>query len=149
MHISWVVLQVWKPPTKWKMLTTWWPGASWSLRTHNVNPCDTILLPLHQPVRELCMSWSHTLRPPSLPGHFKNALPREFPGGAVVRVLNFHCLSLEGVWVQSLVRELRSWKPSGVAKRKKKKLCWILEHKPPISLYDAAINLSLLQTLMF
>ena len=71
MHISWAVLQMWKPPTKWKMLTTWWPWAhspqaSWSLRTDNVNTCDTTLFPHHQPVRELCSSWPHTLRPASL-----------------------------------------------------------------------------------
>ena len=26
-HISWVVLQIWKPPSKWKEWTTWWPWA--------------------------------------------------------------------------------------------------------------------------
>ena len=26
-HISWVVLQIWKPPSKWKVWTTWWPWA--------------------------------------------------------------------------------------------------------------------------
>ena len=26
-HISWVVLQIWKPSTKWKVWTTWWPWA--------------------------------------------------------------------------------------------------------------------------
>lgn len=36
--------------SKWKMLTTWWPWAhnpdhSWSLRTDDVNPCDTTRLP--------------------------------------------------------------------------------------------------------
>ena len=42
------------------------PQASWVLKTDTVNPCDTTLLPHHQPIKELCMSWSHTLRPPSL-----------------------------------------------------------------------------------
>ena len=44
MHISWVVWQVWKSPTKQKILMTMstWPQASWSLgRTDNVHPCDT------------------------------------------------------------------------------------------------------------
>ena len=27
MQISWVVSQMWKPPTKWIILTTWWPSA--------------------------------------------------------------------------------------------------------------------------
>ena len=65
--------------TKWKKLTTWRPWAHspqtyWSLRTDNVNPCDTALLPHHQPIRELCTSWSHTLGC-SLPHlAFKNVL---------------------------------------------------------------------------
>ena len=71
---------MWKLPTKWKMLTTWWPWAhspqaSWSLRTDNVNPCDTTLLPHHQWVRELCMSWSHSLRPHLPHLAFKNVWP--------------------------------------------------------------------------
>ena len=70
MHSSWVVLQMWKPSTKWKIVTTWWPSAhspqaSWSLRT-DINHCDTPQLPHHQPVRELCSSWSHSLWPTSL-----------------------------------------------------------------------------------
>lgn len=45
----------------------------------NVNCCDTTLLPHHQPVRELCMNWSHThtwQAPPS--PTFKNALLKHF-----------------------------------------------------------------------
>ena len=42
---------------------------------------------------------------------FKNE--REFPGSPVVRTR----LSLPRAWVQSLVRELRSCKPWGVAKK--------------------------------
>ena len=42
--------------------------AFWNLKTDKVNPCDPTLLPHHQPVRELCTSWSHTLWPP-LPPH--------------------------------------------------------------------------------
>ena len=61
-------------PTKWKMLTTWWPRArspqtpqaSGSLRTDNVSPCDSTLLPHHQPVRDLCMRSSQTLWSASL-----------------------------------------------------------------------------------
>ena len=30
--------------------------ASRNLRIDNVNPCDSALLPHHQPIRELCMS---------------------------------------------------------------------------------------------
>ena len=57
-----------KTSTKRKKWITWWPWALhpdyWSLRTDNVNPCDTTLLPHYQPIRELCMSWSHTLDDP-------------------------------------------------------------------------------------
>ena len=37
-----------------------------SLRVNNVTPCDTTWPPHHQPIRELCTSWSHTLGRPSL-----------------------------------------------------------------------------------
>ena len=40
---------------------------------------------------------------------------REFPGSPVVRTQCFHCRA----WVQSLVRELRSRKLHGTAKKKK------------------------------
>ena len=68
--ISRVILQMWKPHTKWKMLTPWWPWVpslrvSLSLRTDNINTCDTALLPHNQPIRELSRSWSHTLWPTS------------------------------------------------------------------------------------
>ena len=82
MHISWVVLQMWKPPTRWKMLTTSWPWstrpqASWSLRTNNVYSCDTTLFPHCQPTQKSCTSWSCILWPvPHLP--FKNALLKPF-----------------------------------------------------------------------
>ena len=58
-----------KATTKWKKLTTWWapsPQTYWHLRIANVNPCDTALLPHHQPIRKLCRSWSQTLGHPSL-----------------------------------------------------------------------------------
>ena len=42
---------------------------------------------------------------------------REFPRGPVVRTLSFHCREFR---VRSLVRELRSHKPYGTAKKKKK-----------------------------
>ena len=59
-----------KTTTKWKKLTNWWPWAHrpqtyWSLRI-DINPCDTALLPHHQPIRELFTSWSHTLGLPLL-----------------------------------------------------------------------------------
>ena len=38
----------------------------------------------------------------------------ELPGGPVVRTLHFH----QGVWVRSLVGELRSCKPHGMVKKK-------------------------------
>ena len=41
-----------------------YPQDSWSLRIYNVYPCDIALLPHHQPIRELCTSWSHILWPP-------------------------------------------------------------------------------------
>ena len=42
------------------------PQTFWHLRTDDVNPCDTALLPHHQPIRELCTSWSHTPWPSPL-----------------------------------------------------------------------------------
>ena len=67
------------------MLTTWWPRArspqtsqtSGSLRTDNVSPCDSTLLPHHQPIRDLCMRWSD---PMIWLSHlaFKNAFPKPF-----------------------------------------------------------------------
>ena len=57
--------------SKRKMLTAWWqwahsPQAYCSLRTDNVTPYDTALLPHHQQIREVCTSWSHSLGLPSL-----------------------------------------------------------------------------------
>ena len=73
-----------KTTTKWKKLINWWqwaahsPQTYWSLRI-DVNPCDTALLPHHQPIRDLCASWSHALGCPSLtPLTFKNALLERF-----------------------------------------------------------------------
>ena len=37
---------------KYLMIKSTWHQDSWSIRTDNVNPCDTSLLPPHQPVRE-------------------------------------------------------------------------------------------------
>ena len=101
-----------KTSTKWKTVTTWWlwacsPQVTWSLRIDNVNPCDTASLCHHQPIRQLCMSWSHTLWPSSL------AWP-----------LKMFC------WKHS-----ESLGSGG--------------YEPPVSLHGPAINLSLLQTLMF
>jgi len=60
-----------KSTTKWKKLTTWWSWTHssqtfWSLKIDNSTLCDTTLLPHHQPNRELCTSWSHTLGHPSI-----------------------------------------------------------------------------------
>ena len=71
MHVPWVLLQMWKRPCEmvdvnYLMTMSTEPQASWSLRTDNVDPCDTALRPHHQPVRQLCPSWSQTLRHPSL-----------------------------------------------------------------------------------
>ena len=52
------------------------PQASWSLRTDDVNPCDTAPLHHRQPIREWCTSWSHTH--PTLRLTFKSALPKPF-----------------------------------------------------------------------
>lgn len=57
-----------KAPGKWKLLTTWWPCAHshqayWRLRINDVNPYDTSLLSHHEPIRELCLNWLHTLWP--------------------------------------------------------------------------------------
>ena len=43
------------------------PQASWSLRTDNVNPCDTALLPYHQPEMHKLITYSVTLPPTPLP----------------------------------------------------------------------------------
>ena len=39
------------------------PKDFWSLSPGKVNPCDTTLCSHHQPIRELCTIWSHTLQP--------------------------------------------------------------------------------------
>ena len=55
-----------KITTTWKRLTTWWSWAHSSQTSWSLN---TALLPHHQPIRELCMSWLPTQdAPPS--GHF-------------------------------------------------------------------------------
>ena len=43
--------------------------------------------------------------------------PRDFPGGPVVRIPRFYC---SGEYVQSLVKELRSYMPCSKKKKKKK-----------------------------
>ena len=48
-----------------------WTQASWSLRTDDGNPCDTILLPHHHAIREMCTSRLHTLQPTSFTWLFK------------------------------------------------------------------------------
>ena len=46
----------------------------WSLRTDNVNSCDTTVLPHHQPIRELCtITDPVTVSTPNLA--FKSVLP--------------------------------------------------------------------------
>lgn len=42
------------------MTTRTWPPTDWSLRIDGINPYDTNFLYHHQPIRELCTSWSHT-----------------------------------------------------------------------------------------
>ena len=51
---------------------------------------------------------------------FKKPYARDFPGGPVVKTQRFHCLWAR---VQSLVGELRSYKPCSVAKTNKQNLC--------------------------
>ena len=98
MQISCAVLQMWKPPTKWKnyLLTmSTDPQASWSLRTDNLNPCDTALLPHHQPITELCTSWQYPVTaPPHLP--FKNASSKPFGELETFQGMN-HLLSSHGL----------------------------------------------------
>ena len=53
----------------------------------------------------------------------RSQLSQDIPGGSVVKIL----LLLQGVWVQSLVRELRSHMPHGEAK-KKSQLNRLLRH---------------------
>ena len=52
----------------------------WCLRIDNVDPGDIALVPYHQSIKELCTSWSHTLRCPFLNLPFKILLKpiREF-----------------------------------------------------------------------
>ena len=45
---------------------------------------------------------------------FKSHCWRDSPGGPVVKTLHLHCL---GVWVQFLIRDLRSHMPHSVAKK--------------------------------
>ena len=82
MHISWVALQIWKPPPngRCELLDDQEhiPQGSRSLRTDKVNPCDTTLFPHYYPVRELCTSWIHILRPHSLTRLLKKVLPKPF-----------------------------------------------------------------------
>lgn len=61
-------------------MSTWLPGY-WSLMIFTIHPCDTILLPRHQPSIELCMKWSYALwHPPPLHLAFKNVfLKPSFP----------------------------------------------------------------------
>ena len=68
MQISSVVLQTLRPPTTPHQMEnvnylTVETQASWSLRTDSVDPCDTTLLPHHQPVRGQRTRWSPTLQP--------------------------------------------------------------------------------------
>ena len=88
-----------KTTTKRKKLTTWWPWAHrpqtyWSMRTDKVNPCNTALLPYHQPIRELCTSWSKNLRLPSLTLSLK-MLPWNPSGSSGLLSMN-HLFSLYG-----------------------------------------------------
>lgn len=58
-------------------LTTWWPWTSplyWYVEIDNVHPCDTTLLPHHEPIRELSANRSHTLGHPSLTLPWKTLL---------------------------------------------------------------------------
>ena len=50
-------------------------------------------------------------------GLIRNYLPRDFPGGPVVKTPRFHC---RGPGILSLVGELRSNVPRGAAKKRKK-----------------------------
>ena len=60
------------------------PQSSWSLRTDIINPCDTTLWSHHQPIRDLCMSWSHTLHSPCFFSFFR-ATPKAY-GSFLARV---------------------------------------------------------------
>ena len=55
--------------------------APWSLRSDNVNPYDTALLPHYQLIRELLTSWSHTVGYPSLTWPLK--MPYWKPSGTL------------------------------------------------------------------
>ena len=55
--------------------------APWSLRSDNVNPCDTALLPHYQLIRELLTSWLHTVGYPSLTWPLK--MPYWKPSGTL------------------------------------------------------------------
>ena len=61
-----------KSPTWWKKLIAWWtplrrPQGSWNQKVGDWDPQSIPLLPHHQPIRGLCMSWypvtlsSHTV----------------------------------------------------------------------------------------
>ena len=83
-----------KTTTKWKKLATWWPWTCspqtyWPLKIDNVNSCNTILLPHHQPTWELRTSWLTYPGTPSSP-----SLPWNSLGN--LSVLSTICLGL--IW---------------------------------------------------
>ena len=85
-----------------------WPQASWSPRTDNVNPCDTTLLPHHQPV-ENCAQANHRPCDPA-PSHFKNALLLKPFGGVRGFLGNETPIALHGPAIKlSLLQTLMFW----------------------------------------
>ena len=93
MHISWVVLQMWKPPTKWKMLITWWlwahsPRPLGTKGLKKLTSVNTTPLPNYRPIRELCTNWSQGATTPAHLCHlaFKSASPKPF---GLLRVWGF------------------------------------------------------------
>ena len=88
----------WPKPAGWSPLGT----QQWSLDIRNGEYL------LEAPTAYQGLAKSQTLR---------SQLSQDIPGGSVVKIL----LLLQGVWVQSLVRELRSHMPHGEAKKNPKK----------------------------
>ena len=66
----------------------------------------------------------------------------DFPGGPVVKTLHFQCRGVGGgVWVQSLIGELRYHTPHSVTKKKKKKECLLFHHPTEMNIEGKLLNL--------
>ena len=80
------------------MLTSWWPWAyssqvPWSLRIDNVNPCDTVLLPHHQPIKRIVHELITYPVTPLRYLAFKNTFLKSFGDFGVLEAWAIHFLA--------------------------------------------------------